>query len=328
MIFLQIGLGSMGKRRIRCLKSLGYCEIIGYDIKKDRRKEVEENYEIKTISSLENLNFNKINSIIISTPPDMHSKYIEIALQKKKPSFVEASVILEGLERIKKIAKKKDILIAPSCTMKFHPAIREIKNIVESRKYGKVTNFSYHSGQYLPDWHPWENVQDFYVSKKETGGCREIVPFELTWIVDIFGFPKKIFGYFGKTMNIGADIDDTYAISIDFVNSFGSMTVDVVSRYATRSLILNMEYGQVIWKWEENIVKLFEVLNKRWIYYYSPQGESAEGYNKNIIENMYIDETKSFIEAASGKGKFPNSLNEDIEILKLLEDIEKSNEHK
>jgi len=328
MNFLQIGLGSMGKRRIRCLKSLGYNEILGIDIREDRRKEAENKYNITTISNLENINFDQFDAMIVSTPPDKHSEFIEMAINNKEPAFVEASVVLYRLEVLSKLAKKQNVFIAPSCTMKFHPAIKEIKNIVENGKYGKVTNFSYHSGQYLPDWHPWENVQDFYVSKKETGGCREIVPFELTWIVDIFGFPKKIFGYFGKTMNIGADIDDTYAISIDFVNSFGSMTVDVVSRYATRSLILNMEYGQVIWKWEENIVKLFEVLNKRWIYYYSPQGESAEGYNKNIIENMYIDETKSFIEAASGKGKFPNSLNEDIEILKLLEDIEKSNEHK
>ena len=89
-----------------------------------------------------------------------------------------------------------------------------------------------------------------------------------------------------------------------------------------------MEYGQIIWKWEENVVKLFDGLNKRWIYYYSPQGESAEGYNKNIIEEMYVDELKTFIDAVAGKGKFPNSLDEDIRILRLLEKMEKSSENK
>ncbi len=34
--FLVIGLGSMGKRRIRCLQSLGHTDMIGFDIRNDR----------------------------------------------------------------------------------------------------------------------------------------------------------------------------------------------------------------------------------------------------------------------------------------------------
>lgn len=327
MRFLIAGLGSMGKRRIRCLKNLGYEDIVGFDLKEGRRKEAEEKYGIKTIADIKNLNFNEINALIISTPPDRHNEYIKLAIDKKKPAFVEASVVLKGLEELNKLAKKEKVLIAPSCTMEFHPAIKDIRKIVKSGDYGKVTNFSYHCGQYLPDWHPWESIKEFYVSKKETGGGREIVPFELTWIVNVAGFPKKIIGFNGKTMDIGADIDDTYVISMDFGNSYGNMTIDVVSRYATRSLILNMEFGQIVWRWDENVVKLFDAINQRWIYYNYPAGQTVEGYNINISDNMYIDEIKSFIDTISGKGKFPNSLDEDIKILKLLHAAEGNNEN-
>ena len=81
--------------------------------------------------------------------------------------------------------------------MLFHPAIKDIKRIIQSGEFGNITNFSYHSGQYLPDWHPWEKVSEYYVSNRETGGGREIVPFELTWIADVIGFPKKVTGFFG-----------------------------------------------------------------------------------------------------------------------------------
>jgi predicted dehydrogenase len=319
---LIIGLGSMGKRRIRCFKNLGHEDIVGLDLREDRRKDAEEKYSIKTIDDIRSLNFDEIDAIIISTPPDKHNECIELAIEKKKPAFVEASVILKGLEELNNLTKKKSVFIAPSNTMEFHPAIKDIKNIVKSGKYGEVTNFSYHSGQYLPDWHPWENVKDFYVSKKETGACREIVPFELTWIANIVGFPKNIIGFHGKTMDVGADIDDTYIIAMDFGNSYGNITIDVVSRYATRSLILNMEHGQIVWRWDENIVKLYDAINRRWINYHYPEGQTIEGYNKNIIEDMYIDEIKSFIDAINGKGKFPNSLDEDIKILKLLHKVE------
>ena len=322
MNVLLIGLGSMGKRRIRCLKSLGHDNIIGFDVRADRRDEVKGKYGIEVTSDISTGAEYNIDTIIISTPPDKHNECIEFAVENRKPAFVEASVLLEGLEELNTLAKDRGVLIAPSCTMRFHPAIKDIKTIVSSRQYGKVTNFSYHSGQYLPDWHPWENVKDFYVGRKETGGCREIVPFELTWIVDLMGMPKKVGGFFGKTTDVGAAVDDTYVLSLDFGEAFGNLTVDVTSRYATRSLILNMERGQIVWRWSENVLNVYDAVSQRWIPHYYPEGQTVEGYNKNIIENMYIEETNSFISAIEGKGTFPNSLDDDIEVLKLLYKLE------
>ena len=47
MKVLVIGLGSMGKRRIRNLLKLGYKDIIGFDIRTDRINEVNKKYHIK-----------------------------------------------------------------------------------------------------------------------------------------------------------------------------------------------------------------------------------------------------------------------------------------
>ena len=49
MNFLIIGLGSMGKRRVRNLQALGYRNIIGFDMREDRRKEAKEKYGIQTV---------------------------------------------------------------------------------------------------------------------------------------------------------------------------------------------------------------------------------------------------------------------------------------
>jgi|WetSurMetagenome_2_1015567.scaffolds.fasta_scaffold13642_2 predicted dehydrogenase len=319
MKFLIAGLGSMGKRRIRCLKSLGHADsITGFDTRKDRRDEAEARYHIQTISAFSPDVLENFDAMIVSVPPDQHNRYIEAAIDRKIPAFVEASVILEGLEDLARKAKERSVFIAPSCTLLFHPSIQDIKKILESNKYGRITNFSYHSGQYLPDWHPWEPVAGYYVSRKDTGGGREIVPFELTWIVDLMGFPEQIFGYFGRTMDVGAPIDDTYVIGMDFKTFFGNLTVDVVSRYATRSLILNLENAQILWNWSDREVKVFDAIGKRWITYRNPEGTSVEGYNKNIIDDMYIDELNAFITAIPDPKTFPNTLEKDIEVLRLL----------
>jgi predicted dehydrogenase len=323
MRFFIAGLGSMGKRRIRNLQALGHNDITGYDIRDDRNKEAEVTYHIKTIHDYDSIRYNDFDAMIVSVPPDVHNTYLKQAVLHKKPVFVEASVILSGLQEISTLAKKNNILIAPSCTLRFHPAIKIIKEMVRNKDYGKITNFVYHSGQYLPDWHPWERVTEYYVSKKETGGGREIVPFELTWIADIFGLPKRITGFYGRTMDVGAKIDDTYAISLDFNGKYGLLLVDVVSRYATRRLTINMEKAQIVWKWDEPCVWVYDADRKKWNEKQYPRGKSVEGYNSNIIEDMYIEEIQAFINAIKGTGVFSNSLDDDIAVLKQLYKMEK-----
>lgn len=324
MNFLVIGLGSMGKRRVRCLKALGYSNITGLDPRADRREETQKQYDIKVVDNIKAVDLKNINGFLISTPPDRHLEYMKIALENGIPSFVEASVILEGLREFSSEAKKKGIVFAPSCTLYFHPAIKKIREIVTSGTYGKFTNFSYHSGQYLPDWHPWENVKDFYVSNKVTGACREIVPFELTWITEMLGFPTDIKGYYASTMDVGADIDDTYVTCMKFKNGVGTLLVDVVSRYAVRNMVINMEYGQIMWRWDEPVVNVYDAKEKKWNAHRQDSMGAAEGYNKNITEQMYIDEVNSYINAAKGTSQFPNSLDNDINVLELLYTVEKN----
>lgn len=322
MTFLIIGLGSMGKRRVRSLQAIGGHAIIGLEPKETDRKEAEEKYGITTVNEVGEVNLAEVDGIIISTPPDKHNEWIDFAIQNKKPVFVEASVILEGLEELNKKAKAAGALVAPSCTLRFHPAIKTIKETAKSGEYGRITNFSYHLGQYLPDWHPWEKVSDVYFGKRETSGSREMVAFELTWLTDIIGFPKHVSGFYGKTMDLGTDIDDTYVISLAFDRAFGNLTIDVVARYAIRTLVLNMERAQILWRWDDKVVKLYDAGKKEWQEIKISMGQAAEGYNPNITEDMYINEMKAFADAVEGKSKFPNTLDDDIKILKILHQIE------
>lgn len=323
MKFLVVGLGSMGKRRVRCLQAQGYTNITGFDLRKDRRIEANEKYLIETIESLENISLSEFDAFIISTPPDQHSPFAKLAIDHGKPAFIEASVILEDVLEIRSY-NKNDTFLAPSCTLRFHPMIKDITSIIKGGKYGKVTNFSYHSGQYLPDWHPWESVNDFYVSNRATGGGREIVPFELTWIVDTIGWPIDVKGLFEKTIDFGPDIEDSYAFVLKYNGMIGSVVVDVAARYATRSLIINMELGQIQWRWDENCFNLYEVKSSRWIKYNQPEVSAAAGYNKNIGEGMYVEEIKCFINGIQNPSLYPNTIDDDIKILEILNKIEQS----
>ena len=325
--YVVIGLGSMGKRRVRCLLSLGVKpeDIWGIDTREDRRNEASEKYSIRAVDDEDKIDYSQVRGVIVSLPPDKHALGVEIAFRHQKPVFIEASVVLDDVRKIVK-RNKDGVFLAPSCTMLFHPMIKEIKRIVQEKKYGKICNFSYHSGQYLPDWHPWENVKDFYVSNRETGGAREIVPFELTWITDVFGSPMAIKGYFRKTGNVGCDIEDSYACCLDYGDMTGTLLVDVVSRFATRSLIINFEEAQLRWEWENQKIEIYESAGREWKFIFQSEKNHEQGYNENIVEEMYISELAAFIRGVENEKMYPNNMEKDIEILTLLQKLEMSDD--
>ena len=325
--FLVIGLGSMGKRRIRCLQALGKLDICGFDTRSDRRDEVAEQYGITCYDDFESaLDQEKIGAFIISVPPDLHHYYMSVGVERGIPFFVEASVVDDGMAELIGQLKLKPVVAAPSATLAFHPAIAIIEEKVKSGALGKISNIMHHSGQYLPDWHTYEAVSDYYVSNPVTGGGREIVPFELSWFTKVFGFPARVCGNYRKTITItGAErIDDTYNALFDYGNVLASFTVDVVSRHATRRLLINGDQKQLIWDWDENQVRLFDPATGVWegIAYHA--GTAAAGYNANIGEGMYVAEISNFIDAIEGKRPFLNTMENDHNVLKLLYAIEES----
>ena len=291
-------------------------------MRKDRMEEAKSKYSINIIDDESELDFDKIDAVIVSLPPDRHKIGVDIAIKYNKPVFVEASVILDEVKEIKK--DSKDIFVAPSCTFVFHPMIQEVKKLIDCGALGKVCNFSYHSGQYLPDWHPWENVNDFYVSSRETGGAREIVPYELTWITYVLGMPVDIKGYYRKTCNVGCDIEDTYVSVLDYGDMVGSLVVDVVSRYPARNLIINCENGQIQWRWDDERLEVYNALSGETTYIEQPTQPHEEGYADMIGEKMYIDEIEAFLKGINAPEAYPNTLERDEAVLEILNGIENS----
>lgn len=319
---LVIGLGSMGRRRVRCLQQHGLRAICGFDTRADRRARAAQEYGVEVRERITGEDVRGFDLVIISTPPDQHHTAIEWSIAAGKPCFVEASVVRDPLPPLAQRAADRGVLVAPSCTLRFHSAIRDITQLVQSGRYGKVCNFSYHCGQYLPDWHPWEKVTDYYVSNPLTGGAREIVPFELTWIVDAFGWPQGVHGMKLRTTDVGAPIDDTYAALLRFDGFVGTLVVDVVARQAVRKLTLNFERASLSWDWDSGTVRVYEADPGRVLELHQPRSIAHAGYHQSIGEAMYVAEIGSFLDAVRGRGRFPHTLQDDIRVLSLLEAIE------
>lgn len=324
---LVIGLGSMGKRRLRNLKALGVGPLHGFDQRADRRDEVMTLGGVEVHASFEEaVTKARPQALVISVPPHVHHVYMAKAVELGLPFFVEASVIADGMQELIVAARAGGVFAAPSSTMWFHPAVRKVVELVRSGYLGHISNVLYHMGNYLPDWHTYEQVSDFYVSRKDTGGAREIVPFELTWLTKLFGFPQRVCGLHRRTIEIpGApDIDDTYNMLLDHGTFSIVLTVDVVTRCSIRRLLINGSERELIWNWDDGEVRVFHHARQEWEVFGYQAAAAASGYNRNITEDMYIDEMAAFLKGIDTPGTYVNTLEEDLRVLQLLLTIEES----
>jgi len=323
---LVVGLGSMGKRRIRNLRALGIHDVAGFDPRADRRDEASQKYGIATHAELSSaLEGYAPDALVISTPPQHHMTYAWASFERGIPCFIEASVVeADRMLALHHAAAASPVLVAPSCTMRYFPGPKKVKELVRAGVIGRPLSFNYYFGQYLPDWHPWERIEDFYVSNRETGACREIVPFELTWLNDVFGEPEPLACVKAKLSDLNADIDDIYHCVMRYPDGvLANLTVEVLARpRAVQDMRIVGTEGYLVFDAHAHCVRYASVESPEWTHVDLGAGTVEAGYV--YAEEPYVAEMRDFTEAVRqrNKGLFPNTLLDDYRVLQMLYRLE------
>jgi len=319
----------MGKRRIRSLQYLRAGEVCGFDPREGRRAEAHEKYNVTTFANFEEgFETFQPDALVISTPPDLHTKYGKFALSNDTHFFSEVSVVDDEMDELIQLARSKlHLVAAPSCTLRYHPSIQTIKRLVDDSSFGKPLLLTYHSGQWLPDWHPWEDYRSFYVAKRATGACREIVPFELSWITWLLGPLGAVASMRDKLSTLDVDIDDAYQVLMRFQSgALGHLLVDVIARHPVRHFRLCSEHATI--EWDATGTKQVRIFRAGGDWEIIPEPERIQEPGYVYSENPYIEEMRDFIAACRKEKPWGYTLAEDKATLDLLENIETSSDER
>lgn len=320
-LFLVIGLGSMGKRRIRNLRKLGYNKIIGMDHRVDRCKEARLDF---TTSDITEALDKKPDMVLICVPPKHHAHVQSIVLSRNIPSFCEASVISRGMQDLHERAQQNGCLVAPSATLRFHEGIKKVKELIDAGEIGEILTFTHESSSHLADWHPYE--QTFYAFEREQGATKEIVPFELAWLTWIFGDLISCKACIKN--HESTPIDDIYSILLEFKNGImGHLLVSTISPTHYRFLRVIGTKGILYLDWNAEIIGIQKrfpptKFNETIIEY----GNETFLEDSSINEEMYVKELEHFINSVLQKEEYHYSLEDDFKILNWLKEIERDAE--
>ena len=323
MKVIVIGLGSMGKRRIRLLSEHKDIELLGIDSQKCRCNEVKEKFGIKCYDNItEAVESEHPDAAVISTSPLSHAAIIKECLQGNLHVFTEINLVSDGYEENMKLAKEKGLTLFLSSTFLYQAETLKIIERVKSSNVSKL-NYIYHVGQYLPDWHPWESYNNYFIVNPRTNGCREILAIDLPWIVTAFGDIKSVQVMKSKNTDLNIDYSDNYLIMLEHeTGAKGFFAADVVARKAVRHFEVFGESLHITWDGTPETLLEYDIDKKEDVLLLADTTtEHIEGYSNLIDENPYRDELDAFL-AAVKDGKKPMwDFEKDMTLLKVIEEI-------
>lgn len=297
MRLLVIGCGSIGKRHLGNLKLLSAGELVAYDKKQERRDEVRQKYGVEIASSFEDAMQNKPHAVIICTPTSVHIEYALAAARAGCHIFIEKPIshTTEGVDELIENASSKKLLTLVGCNFRFHWGLKLVKKLLDEDRIGRLLCIRAEFGQYLPDWHPWEDYRKGYSANRALGGGIILDAIhEIDYVLWMMGKVDAVSCFAGKFSSLAIDTEDVAEILLRFESgAIAEIHMDYVQRAYNRSCEVIGEEGTITWSFQNNQVRLYSAKDKDW-QSYAPDTPYE-------VNEMYVAEMKHFLRCLNGE---------------------------
>lgn len=251
------GYGSIGKRHIRNLLSLGFSDIILYrSIGRGNEFSLREEHDFKSFLK------NDFDFVIISNPTTYHSQTALPLIKSNRNLLIEKPLVFrrDEFEGMKMLLPGYLGLGMVAYNMRFHPAVSRVKELMMSGVLGNVWSARFFVGQYLPEWRPDQDYRKSVSALYDLGGG---VVLELIHEIDLalylFGKPGgRVFSVARRSSDLEIETEDiaetlflsekNVIISIhqDYLNRDYRRLIEIVAENGTLCCDLKKSSIQVV----------------------------------------------------------------------------------
>lgn len=264
MKVLVVGGGSMGRRRLRDLTHLNPGGVMLLEANAERCTEVAKAFGIPGYTSLDAALAEKPDALAVSTPPALHEPYVRAAAEHGKHVFAEVPFLLqygslrEVADQVKQKGKKT--VLGVSHTIRYYPPYRLIHDLLQKQTVGRPLYLEYSLGNYLPDWHPYEDYRKFYANDQKLGGAgMDMLLHEISAIHWWMGTSTKIQARLVKVSSLQISGPDTHDVLMRFENgAVGFFHHDVIERGTVgRHIRIVGEEGTIEWHQNQPTIRVY-----------------------------------------------------------------------
>ncbi len=356
MKILCVGGGSMGRRRLRDLTHLKPGEVVLFEPAAQRCKEIAAAFEVPGFTRLEEALAQKPTAMTISTPPALHDDYVRKAMELNLDVFAEVPFVLDEkvLSDVAAKAPQYKRALGVSHTTHYYPPFRLIHDLLERGEVGKPLYVEYTLGNYLPDWHPYEDYRTFYGSDAAIGGAGlDMVLHEMNTIQWWLGKVSSVFARLSKLSSLEIKGPDNHDVLMTFASGArGFFHNDVIERGTQgRHIRVIGESGSIEWHqnlptirvykesaaqqigfekaadWDEALEKsrqMTQILSRQ----RAKSGKVPIGDpGAFTYESCYLREMEHFVGAAEGKHKFTMAnVTDELQTVRVFHSILRSSD--
>ncbi len=263
---LIVGLGGIGQRHVRNLVHLlgkdvqfiayrvrGLQRVVTPQLSIDQGKHVEDEYAITAFSDLAEALAEKPNMALICNPSNQHVAAAQACVSAGCDIFIEKplSDSVEGVAKLIETVQTEKLVAMVGYQLRFHPCLITLADILHSGNLGTILSVRATIGEYLPNWHPYEDYRTMYASRSDLGGGVILSQIhELDYLYSLFGAPKRLFALGGHWSQLEIDVEDTASILMECEYEGRSLPVHLHQDYlqdpASRQCEIIGDKGRVV----------------------------------------------------------------------------------
>ncbi len=335
MRILVVGLGGIGQRHTRNLRALlGHsAEIIAYRVRQqmhvvtptmgaDSNRNVEDEYSIRTFTNLDEALTQKPDVAFVCNPSSLHVPTTLACVHAGCDVFIEKplSNSLDGAEELILAVEKQGRIAMIGYQLRFHPCLRKLAETVHSGVLGNLIGVQATVGEYLPNWHPYEDYRQMYAARSDLGGGVVLSQIhEFDYLYSLFGVPQQIYALGGHWSELEIDVEDTASIlmkcSVDGRPLPIQLHQDYLQSPPNRQCEVIGDRGRVVMDLHALKVTVF-TLGKS-----APEVNNFAGFERN---QLFIDELNHFLECVKERKRPVVDLNDGLQSLRMALAVKRS----
>ena len=297
MKFLIAGLGSIGRRHFRNLLALGERDIILYRTQRSSLPDDElAGFPVET--NLQAALAHKPQAVIISNPTSLHLETAIPAAEAGCSILLEKPVshTLDGLERFELALQHGGGKMLVGFQFRFHPTLRQAAELIRSGSLGKPLSVHAHWGEYLPDWHPWEDFRQGYSARTDLGGGVVLtLSHPLDYLRFVIGEVGAVWA-FTSAQGLGLAVEDTAEIGLRFSSGvIGSLHLDYNQRPPSHYMEITATKGSLRWDNRDGSLDVYDAEKKTREKIMPPAG-----FERN---QLFLDEMSHFLSVLRGESE-------------------------
>lgn len=324
MKILIAGLGSIGRRHFRNLIALGEKDLVLYRTNKATLPDDElAGYPVETDLAVA-LKKHKPQAVIVSNPTALHMEVAIPAAETGCAILLEKPIAdtLERIAALRQVIAGSGSRVLVGFQFRFHPTLNKARELIADGAIGQVLTAHAHWGEYLPNWHPWEDYRQGYAARADLGGGVIVtLTHPLDYLRYLLGEVETLWSFNGHISPLELDVEDVAEIGLKFASgAIGGVHLNYIQRPPVHRLEIVGTRGTLRWDNADGLLTLlqmpdaFGTTNSQPGAARSEQFTLPDGFERN---QLFVAQTRHFLAVARGEADPLCTLDDGVRALQM-----------